>query len=146
MTELSPVGTYNAPKPAQVALSRQDFQRHALKQGRILSGIDMKIVDGNAKELPWDGVAFGDLMVRGPWIASAYYGDPPGSALPDSLIVAKIAQAMERSWRAVGKSDVADKFKGYDWKTEEDAFLDGYNKHADGGQYRRWQLRAASAT
>jgi len=81
MTELSPVGTYNAPKPAQMTLSRQDFERHALKQGRILSGIDMKIVDGNAKELPWDGVAFGDLMVRGPWIASAYYGDPPNSAL-----------------------------------------------------------------
>jgi 3-(methylthio)propionyl---CoA ligase len=81
MTELSPVGTYNAPKPAQVGLSRQDAGRHALKQGRILSGIDMKIVDGNGAELPWDGVAFGDLMVRGPWIASAYYGDPPGSAL-----------------------------------------------------------------
>ncbi len=81
MTELSPVGTYNAPKPAQAGLSRQDARRHALKQGRILSGIDMKIVDGNGRDLPWDGVAFGDLMVRGPWIASAYYGDPPGSAL-----------------------------------------------------------------
>jgi 3-(methylthio)propionyl---CoA ligase len=81
MTELSPVGTYNAPKPAQVGLSRQDAGRHALKQGRILSGIDMKIVDGDGRELPWDGIAFGDLMVRGPWIASAYYGDPPGSAL-----------------------------------------------------------------
>ncbi len=81
MTELSPVGTYNAPKPAQVGLSRQAAERHALKQGRILSGIDMKIVDGDGKELPWDGVAFGDLMVRGPWIASAYYGDPPESAL-----------------------------------------------------------------
>lgn len=81
MTELSPVGTYNAPKPAQVALNRQDAARHALKQGRILPGIDMRIVDGDGRELPWDGVAFGDLMVRGPWIASAYYGDPPGSAL-----------------------------------------------------------------
>jgi acyl-CoA synthetase (AMP-forming)/AMP-acid ligase II len=80
MTELSPVGTYNAPKPAQAALDKPELRRHALKQGRILSGIDMKIVDGDGKELPWDGVAFGDLMVRGPWIASAYYGDPSGSA------------------------------------------------------------------
>jgi arsenite oxidase large subunit len=63
------------------------------------------------------------------------YMDPPGSALPDSLIVARIAQALERSWRAAGKSDVADKFKGYDWKTEDDAFIDGYTKNADGGQY-----------
>jgi fatty-acyl-CoA synthase len=52
-----------------------------LKQGRILPGLDMKIVDGEGRELPWDGVAFGDLKVRGPWVTSAYYGDEPGSAL-----------------------------------------------------------------
>ena len=51
------------------------------KQGRVLPGIDMKIVDADGKELPWDGRAFGDLKVRGPWVASAYYGDEPGSAL-----------------------------------------------------------------
>ncbi|HEY8289071.1 MAG TPA: long-chain-fatty-acid--CoA ligase, partial [Acetobacteraceae bacterium] len=80
MTELSPVGTYNAPKPAQASLTGAEAVRHMLKQGRILAGIDMKIVDGEGKELPWDGVAFGDLLVRGPWVASAYYGDEPGSA------------------------------------------------------------------
>jgi fatty-acyl-CoA synthase len=52
-----------------------------LKQGRVLAGIDMKIVDGDGRELPWDGHAFGDLKVRGPWVCSAYYGDAPGSAL-----------------------------------------------------------------
>ena len=81
MTEISPVGTYNAPKPAQAGLTGAAAVRHTLKQGRIMPGIDMKIVDGDGKELPWDGVAFGDLLVRGPWIASAYYGDAPGSAL-----------------------------------------------------------------
>ena len=81
MTELSPVGTYNAPKPAQVGLPKEAATQHMLKQGRVLPGIDMKIVDGDGKELPWDGKAFGDLMVRGPWVASAYYGDEPGSAL-----------------------------------------------------------------
>ena len=80
MTELSPVGTYNAPKPAHAGLTGEAAVRHMLKQGRILSGIDMKIVDGEGRELPWDGVAFGDLMVRGPWVCSGYYGDPPGSA------------------------------------------------------------------
>jgi arsenite oxidase large subunit len=63
------------------------------------------------------------------------YMDPPGQALPDCLIVAKLAQALERSWRAAGKSDIADKFKGYDWTTEEDAFMDGYHKHATGGDF-----------
>ncbi len=81
MTELSPVGTYNAPKPAQIGLTKDQATRHMLKQGRVLPGIDMKIVDGNGDELPRDGVAFGDLKVRGPWVASAYFGDEPGSAL-----------------------------------------------------------------
>ena len=81
MTELSPVGTYNAPKPAQLGLSKHEATAHMLKQGRVLPGVDMKIVDGNGNELPWDGVAFGDLMVRGSWIASAYFGDEAGSAL-----------------------------------------------------------------
>ncbi len=81
MTELSPLGTYNAPKPAQAALGKDAAVRHMLRQGRVAPGIDMKIVDGNGAELPWDGVAFGDLKVRGPWVASAYYGDEPGSAL-----------------------------------------------------------------
>ena len=80
MTELSPVGTYNAPKPGQVGLEKDAAVRHMLKQGRILSGIDMKIADGEGHELPWDGVAFGDLMVRGPWVCSAYYGEEQGSA------------------------------------------------------------------
>ena len=80
MTEMSPVGTYNAPKPAQVELSGDAAVQHMLKQGRILPGIDMKIVDGDGRELPWDGKQFGDLMVRGPWVCSGYYGEAPGSA------------------------------------------------------------------
>ena len=74
------------------------------------------------------------------------YMDPPGSALPDSLIVAKIAQALERSWRAAGKNDVADKFKGYDWKTEEDAFMDGYHQNAGGGEFVTYERLRAMGT
>jgi arsenite oxidase large subunit len=74
------------------------------------------------------------------------YMDPPGRALPDSLIVAKLAQALEASWRAAGKPDVADKFKGYDWKTEEDAFMDGYHRHAGGGQFVTYDRLRAMGT
>jgi fatty-acyl-CoA synthase len=81
MTELSPVGTYNAPTPAHAALTRAEREHLMRKQGRVLPGIDMKIVDGEGRELPWDGAAFGDLKVRGPWVCSAYYGGEPGSAL-----------------------------------------------------------------
>jgi len=80
MTELSPVGTYNAPKPPQADLTGEAAVKHMLRQGRVLAGIDMKIVDGDGRELPWDGQQFGDLMVRGPWVCSAYYGESPGSA------------------------------------------------------------------
>ena len=81
MTELSPVGTYNTPKPAQAALDRAERYAHTLKQGRALYGLDMKIVDDAGRELPWDGSQFGDLKVRGYWVTSAYYGEPAGSAL-----------------------------------------------------------------
>jgi fatty-acyl-CoA synthase len=81
MSELSPLGTYNAPKPAHAALGKAERDRLMLKQGRVAAGIDMKIVDGDGQELPWNGTAFGDLKVRGPWVCSAYYGEAPGSAL-----------------------------------------------------------------
>ena len=37
--------------------------------------------------------------------------------------------------QAVGKNDVADQFKGFDWQTEEDAFMDGYHQHEKGGEF-----------
>jgi arsenite oxidase large subunit len=61
--------------------------------------------------------------------------DPPGEAMPDCLIAARLANAMEKVFREMGKGDVADKFKGFDWKTEEDAFMDGYHAHEKGGEF-----------
>ncbi len=57
---------------------------------------------------------------------SEKYMDPPGSAKPDCLIAAGIARHMERVLREMGEDAYADQFKGYDWETEEDAFMDGY--------------------
>jgi len=62
------------------------------------------------------------------------YMDPPGSARPDCLIAAGMAQHMERVLREMGQDAYADQFKGYDWRTEEDAFMDGYHKHAHNGE------------
>lgn len=71
------------------------------------------------------------------------YMDPPGRALPDSLIVARLAQALERSWRDAGNLEAAARFQGYDWKTEEDAFMDGYHRHEKGGEFVTYaRLRA----
>ena len=60
------------------------------------------------------------------------YMDPPGSALPDCLIAARLAQNLERVLREEGRAAYADQFTGYDWASEEDAFLDGYHSaHPD---------------
>lgn len=74
------------------------------------------------------------------------YMDPPGNARPDCLIAAGLAQALEKSWRTAGKDKVADAFKGYDWKTEEDAFMDGYHRHAAGGQFVTYERLRAMGT
>ncbi|NOX73626.1 MAG: arsenate reductase (azurin) large subunit [Alphaproteobacteria bacterium] len=58
---------------------------------------------------------------------SEKYMDPFGNSKPDCLIAAGVAQNMERALRDLGKDAYADQFKGYDWVTEEDAFMDGYN-------------------
>ena len=65
MTELSPIGAYNAPKPENAGMSQDDYFAHANKQGRPPFGVAMKIVDEAGNTLPHDGKAAGELCVRG---------------------------------------------------------------------------------
>ena len=74
------------------------------------------------------------------------YMDPPGQAMPDCLIAARIANNMERVLRDQGKGKYADQFKGFDWKTEEDAFMDGYHNHEAGGQFVTYERLRAMGT
>ncbi len=80
MTEMSPLGTVCTLKNAQTQLPAEEQLKVRLKQGRVVYGVDMKIVDDEGRELPWDGKSFGDLLVRGPWIIASYFkgegGDP----------------------------------------------------------------------
>jgi fatty-acyl-CoA synthase len=80
MTEMSPVGTTGSLKPRFDLVDAQTRYAVKLKQGRVLYGVEMKIVDDEHHELPRDGKAVGQLLVRGPWIASAYYEDEAGTA------------------------------------------------------------------
>ena len=73
MTEMSPLGTVNESTPAREEYGEEAFAKQRLKAGRAIFGVEMKIVDDDGKELPWDGEAFGSLKVRGPWICSDYY-------------------------------------------------------------------------
>ncbi|MBZ8134425.1 arsenate reductase (azurin) large subunit [Afifella sp. IM 167] len=74
------------------------------------------------------------------------YMDPPGQALGDGIIAARIANHLERVFRDKGKGDYADQFKGFDWQTEEDVFMDGYHRHASGGEHVTYDRLRAMGT
>lgn len=73
MTEMSPLGTTNPSMDIRDEMPADEFAKLRLKAGRPIYGCEVKITDDDNNELPWDGVAFGSLKVRGPWICSAYY-------------------------------------------------------------------------
>jgi len=73
MTEMSPLGTINASPATRDNYSAQEFAKLRLKGGRPIFGVEMKIVDDEGVELPWDAKAFGSLKVRGPWVCSSYF-------------------------------------------------------------------------
>ncbi|MGB5511552.1 MAG: 3-(methylthio)propionyl-CoA ligase [Woeseiaceae bacterium] len=73
MTETSPLGTCNSLKAGLQSLSDEEKLDRATKAGRGIFGCELRIVDDEGKELPWDGVAYGALQVRGPWVCSDYY-------------------------------------------------------------------------
>ena len=73
MTEMSPLGTLNSPKAGMESLTDDESVAIATKAGRGIFGCELRIVDDDSNELPWDGVAYGALQVRGPWVCSDYF-------------------------------------------------------------------------
>ncbi len=81
MTELSPLGTLCTLKNKHLKLPAEEQMKIRLKQGRAIFGIDMKIVNDQGQDQPHDGKAYGDLLVRGPWVVSEYFKGEGGSPL-----------------------------------------------------------------
>jgi fatty-acyl-CoA synthase len=79
MTEMSPVGSVSIPKPKQITDGPEAEYAIRARQGRPPYGVEFKIVDPDGKRLPEDGIASGELMVRGPWVVRAYYRDDAAS-------------------------------------------------------------------
>ena len=73
MTEMSPLGSANASYHERDRHTPESFAKLRQKAGKPIFGVEMKIVDDDGKRLPWDGEAYGSLMVRGPWICSGYF-------------------------------------------------------------------------
>jgi fatty-acyl-CoA synthase len=83
MTETSPFATSNHAKAKHLALPEGEQRKLRTKQGRPGFGVELKIVDGDGHELPRDGVAFGDLLVRGHWVTAQYFKAEGGGNLRD---------------------------------------------------------------
>ncbi|MDA8308137.1 MAG: long-chain fatty acid--CoA ligase [Deltaproteobacteria bacterium] len=75
-TETSPVVTVNHLKPSLRGWSKEQQWENQKKQGLPVAGVEMKIVGADGKETVRDGQTVGELLIRGPWIASSYYNDP----------------------------------------------------------------------
>jgi fatty-acyl-CoA synthase len=70
MTETSPVATYSRPLEGEHDDSYWDDRA---RQGRPLPWVELRLVDDDGGEVPWDGESTGEIEVRGPWVAAAYY-------------------------------------------------------------------------
>ena len=97
MTETSPLGS--VARPPRWATDDEHW-RFRTAAGRVVPLVDARVVDDEGKELPWDGESRGELQVRGPWIASAYYNDPTGAEKFDGewLRTGDIASIDERGY------------------------------------------------
>ncbi len=76
MTEMTPLGTICRLKSSMESLP--DDERYAIraKQGYVAAGVDLRLVDEEGREQPWDGRSMGEMQVRGPWVAASYYNNP----------------------------------------------------------------------
>ncbi len=74
MTELSPLGTLSKLGTQQLKLPPNEQRKLLEKQGHVIYGIDMTIIDDDGHALPWDGQSAGNLVVRGGWVIDRYYG------------------------------------------------------------------------
>ncbi len=76
MTETSPVASVARPP---LGVAGDELWRYRGTQGRVLPGIEARIVGDQGGPLPNDGEAVGELEVRGPWVTGSYYkDDDPG--------------------------------------------------------------------
>ncbi len=81
MTETSPLATLSKVRSYQLDLPPDEQFRIRAKQGTVIPGVDFRVVAlDTGQEVPWDGQSYGELQVRGPWIARAYYKDTDSSA------------------------------------------------------------------
>ena len=83
MTEMGPLGTAGTLKGKHARQSKEERLAVQYKQGRVVFGVDMRIVGDDGGDLPWDGKAFGDLLVRGYSVLRRYFKETHDAASED---------------------------------------------------------------
>jgi acyl-CoA synthetase (AMP-forming)/AMP-acid ligase II len=78
MTETTPIATFMAVKKHLESLAEKEHFDLLARHGLPVAGVDIRIVDAEGVEIPWDGTTMGELQTRGPWVTSGYYNDPRG--------------------------------------------------------------------
>ena len=74
MTELNPLGTLARPRRHHESLPQPERLAIRATQGYAVPFVEVRHVSDAGQVLPWDGETMGELEVRGPWVASSYYG------------------------------------------------------------------------
>ena len=89
MTETNPLGTLSrkVAKRSHLKLTEDQQFENIAKAGLPIPGLEIEIVDEEWQPLPHDGKAFGELLIRGPWICSEYYQDPQPEKFHDGWLV-----------------------------------------------------------
>jgi fatty-acyl-CoA synthase len=76
MTETSPLASLCKVRSYQESLPAEEQFRIRARQGTVVAGVDFRVINmDTGQEVPWDNQTFGELQVRGPWVARAYYHD-----------------------------------------------------------------------
>jgi fatty-acyl-CoA synthase len=76
MTEMTPLGTVSRLKSTLTSLPDDERYRYRATQGLPSPFVDIKAIDEEGRDVPWDGKTLGELVVRGPWVTAGYYLDP----------------------------------------------------------------------
>ncbi len=79
-TETSPLISFLHCRKDQEHCSESDNIKLRERQGTLIPGIEMKIVDEFGEEILWDDQQMGEIMARGPWVANQYINDERSSS------------------------------------------------------------------
>ena len=83
MTETSPLAAVALPPRGTPSADEMTWRA---KTGRIMPGVELRIVDDAGNVLPWDGTSAGEIEIRGPWITGAYYREDAPEKFDDGWL------------------------------------------------------------